>query len=184
MPPGLPALRPVPFLRRSARANAGQPEYQALADSLVANAVQTVYATPGISDPLFFETLAQAGLRLLGGIAPPSGAAAQWVATIGPDWAAGLRQAWPALLDGQGGLELPVPLGFTYPNPALFSPGRQALVQRMLDDLLAGYIDTGVDPQSGENALAVWRFRCDCIRKRFCFWYNKETLIFTRKTGA
>ena len=26
----------------------------------MANAVQTVYATPGISDPLFFETLAQA----------------------------------------------------------------------------------------------------------------------------
>lgn len=131
-------------------ATAGQPEYQALADALVANAVKTTYVSPGISDPLFYETLALAGLQVLGEIAPPPGATGQWVASIGPDWATAVRQAWPGLLDGQGGQSLPAPVGFSNANPALFSPGRQDLVRRMLDDLLAGFIDTGIDPQTGE----------------------------------
>jgi hypothetical protein len=36
-------------------------------------------------------------------------------------------------------------------NPALFSPGKQRLAQETLDDLLAGFIDTGVDPVTGES---------------------------------
>jgi hypothetical protein len=43
------------------------------------------------------------------------------------------------------------PLGFTGTNPDLLSPGRQQLVETMLADLLAGFIDTGVDPQTGES---------------------------------
>jgi hypothetical protein len=36
-------------------------------------------------------------------------------------------------------------------NPALFSPGRQQLVEETLSEMLAGRIDTGVDPQTGER---------------------------------
>jgi len=35
-------------------------------------------------------------------------------------------------------------------NPALFSTGRQHLVEKMLNDLLAGFIDSGVNLQTGE----------------------------------
>jgi hypothetical protein len=36
-------------------------------------------------------------------------------------------------------------------NPDLVSPGRQQLVEAMLADLRVGFIDTGVDPQTGES---------------------------------
>jgi hypothetical protein len=58
---------------------------------------------------------------------------------------------WAKLLVGEGGEEVSLPLGFTGANPDLLSPGRQHLVERMLADLLAGFTDTGVDPQTGES---------------------------------
>ena len=45
-----------------------------------------------------------------------------------------------------------VPLALTERSETLFSPGRQQLVDRILADLLAGYIDTGIDPETGSQA--------------------------------
>jgi hypothetical protein len=42
-------------------------------------------------------------------------------------------------------------LGFTSVNHDLFSPGRQRMAEDLLAELLAGFIDTGVDPQTGES---------------------------------
>jgi hypothetical protein len=61
-----------------------------------------------------------------------------------------VRQIWPRLLAGEGGFDLSTPLSLGERNQALFSPGRQRLVDRMLTDLLADYVDSGVDPQTGE----------------------------------
>jgi len=36
-------------------------------------------------------------------------------------------------------------------NTSLLSPGRQRLVEKTLQDLAADYIDTGVDPLTGES---------------------------------
>ena len=54
------------------------------------------------------------------------------------------------MLSGQGGLALEGELQLADRNEALFSPGRQLFVERMLGDLLDGYIDTGVDPLTGD----------------------------------
>jgi hypothetical protein len=43
-----------------------------------------------------------------------------------------------------------MPVGYNDVNPAIFSPGRQKLVDRLLQDLQAGLIDSGVDPLTGE----------------------------------
>jgi hypothetical protein len=56
----------------------------------------------------------------------------------------------PGLMNGEGGVVVELPISFTGVNPDLFSPGRQRLTEAMLADLLAGYIDTGVDPATGE----------------------------------
>jgi hypothetical protein len=72
------------------------------------------------------------------------------VATVRTDLASALEQIWPELMNGSGGINLDVPLVITDRNAALFSPGRQSLVEKLLSDLLAGYIDTGVNPQTGE----------------------------------
>jgi hypothetical protein len=75
-----------------------------------------------------------------------------WVASIGSQSPLqSLLDLWGKLLSGEGGEEVVLPLGFTGTNPDLLSPGRQRLVETMLADLLAGFIDTGVDPQTGES---------------------------------
>ena len=57
----------------------------------------------------------------------------------------------PDLLAGKAGEKVVMPLSLLDVNADLFSPGRQHLAQETLDDLLAGFVDTGVDPATGEN---------------------------------
>lgn len=129
---------------------AGQAEQQAAADILLANAVQTVYLAPGAGDAFLTEYLVQAGVNLIGGETPTDPLRASWVATIRADQAQAIRQVWSKLLSGAGSFSESASLTLTDVNPALLSPGRQRLVENMLADLLAGYVDTGIDPQTGE----------------------------------
>jgi hypothetical protein len=124
---------------------------QAAVDSLVSNAVKTVYVSPAANDQALLDTLAQAGLQIIGSGSPQPQIAEQWVAGLSMDEMGAVRQVWPRLLAGEGGLNLSTPLALVERNPALFSPGRQRLVDKMLTDLLAGYVDSGVDPQTGEK---------------------------------
>ena len=123
---------------------------QVVVDALVGNAVKTAYVPPGVVDVALLEALAQAGIQLIGNGEPPPQIANQWVASIGMDEMGSVRQIWPRLLAGEGGLNLSMPLSLGERNAALFSPGRQRLVDRVLTDLLAGYVDSGVDPQTGD----------------------------------
>jgi len=128
---------------------AGEAEWQAAADNLIANAVKTVYVYPGIDGEGLLNYLAQAGLNIIGGITPAAGLNDHWVASIQPDLPAALREIWPALMNGEGGKSLASPISITNQNEQLFSPGRQGLVKKTLSELTADYIDTGVDPLTG-----------------------------------
>jgi hypothetical protein len=64
--------------------------------------------------------------------------------------AAAVRERVPELLSGSGGANVELPLAVTHRNDSLFSTGKQRLLEEILADLQAGYIDTGVDPQTGE----------------------------------
>lgn len=119
-------------------------------DALVNNAVKTVYLPPGVADATLLDILAQAGVQIIGSSTPPPQIVDRWVASISLDELGALRQIWPRLLAGEGGMNLSTPLALGERNAALFSLGRQRLVDKMLTDLLAGYVDTGVDPQTGE----------------------------------
>ena len=125
-------------------------DQQAVVDTLVSNAVKTVYVLPGAADAALFDALAQAGLQIISAGSPSPQIANQWVASIQLDELGAVRQIWPRLLAGEGGLNLTTPLSLGERNVALFSTGRQRLVDKMLTDLLAGYVDSGVDPQTGE----------------------------------
>jgi hypothetical protein len=59
-------------------------------------------------------------------------------------------ELWPGLLAGKGGKEILLSLSLDDANPDLFSQGRQEMVNEMLAEFAQGYIDTGVDPVSGE----------------------------------
>jgi len=129
---------------------ASSAEQQAAIDALVANAVKTVYVASGASSPALFESLAQAGLQIIGHGTPPAQASAQWVASIELDEIGALRQLWPRLMSGERAIFLQAPLTLAARNPLLFSTGRQRLVEKVMQELLAGYIDTGIDIQTGE----------------------------------
>jgi len=131
-------------------ADASAAEQQAAADILIQNAVKTIYVFPGIGDKTLLEYLAQAGVNLIGSGLPGESLRAHWVTSIQVDEASAVRQIWPRLINGEKGIQLSVPLALADKNTALFSLGRQHLVEKMLAELLAGYIDTGVNMQTGE----------------------------------
>lgn len=127
-------------------------EWQAAADSLVNTAidVRTMYTAPGAQDPQLQQYLADRNVFLIGAGAPEAALRPRWVASVHPDPLPALERMWPELLAGSGGLVEPMPVGYSEVNPAVFTPGRQRLVDEMLLELQAGLIDTGVDPLTGE----------------------------------
>ena len=124
---------------------AGQVELQAAADYLLGYAIKTIYLAPGAQDPALVDYLVKAGVNLIGSGAPPEGAQAQWIASIQADTLEAVRQAWPSLVGGQGGLQVSLPLGLTHVNADLLSKGKQAMVDEIRQELSAGYIGTGLD---------------------------------------
>jgi hypothetical protein len=127
-----------------APANSSPSEWLAIADILISGAVQTVYIPPGVGDESLFEYLADAGINFIGTIPPPTGTEERWLASITTDPSLVIRNAWPEIMAGQGGMILTAPLSITDINFNLFSPGRQMLVEKMLSDFNAGFIDPGV----------------------------------------
>jgi hypothetical protein len=95
--------------------------------------------------------LAQAGVNLIGSGPPPAGSLDHWVVSIRPDWESAVRQAWTRLAAGEAGFNQPAPLGLADRNESLLPDGRLRLVEQILSDLAAGYIDTGV---SGQTTLS------------------------------
>ena len=129
---------------------ASQEEQQAAADFLIGQSVQTVYVFPGMPDSFLMEYLAQAGVNLIGEDTPPAGIQDNWIASVQTDLLSSVRDVWPRLVNGEGGINLELPLIIDNRNADLFSPGRQRHVEKILSDLMAGYIDTAVDPLTGE----------------------------------
>lgn len=117
--------------------------------------VETVYVAPEVADPGLLRALAEAGIHIIGTQSPPADIQANWVASLGyGDLLPALDALLPSLLDGQDGQQIQLPVTLNDVNEALLSPGRQRLVEEMLADLMAGFIDTGVNPESGESSLS------------------------------
>ena len=131
-------------------AGASQADALGNARYLVDHAAQTVYVFPGADDPEILDYLAKAGVNMIGSSAPPPEVQDHWVASIRPQLLDAVKEAWPQLMDGEGGFSLETPLVISDQNPALFSPGKQHLVEQTMTDLLAGYIDTGLPLQTAE----------------------------------
>jgi hypothetical protein len=89
-----------------------------------------------------YDALGQTGALIIGAAAPdpkPAG----WVMEIRPDEVKAIQTAWPTLVAGQGGQNVPSPLGLGDVDSVLLSPGKERLVQGVLDDLQAGRILSG-----------------------------------------
>ncbi len=120
--------------------------YPAYADILIIqHKVDTIYLYPGLEVKELTDYLASTGTSMIGS-SLPNPKPGTWVMTIRPDEVKAIEKAWPDLLAGRGGQNVQSPLGLADVDPSLLSPGKQRLVQEVLDDLLAGRIATGVSP--------------------------------------
>ena len=127
-------------------ADAPEGEANAYADALKDRLVQVAYIYPSVQIPSQTNYMASLGMWMIGEEHPPEEARANWIATIQPDWIAAVQSAWSDIIAGNGGTSYPSPLTLTDINSDLLSEGRQRLAQKMLEDLLAGRVGTGVQP--------------------------------------
>jgi hypothetical protein len=113
----------------------------AAADILIERGVETIFLNPGAGGEDLLSYLAESGIKIIGGVAPPENIPINWVASIYSDssstWASQLEKALQGqeLAQGSGDLQL------GYINTDLLSPGRQKHAEAILQDLLAGYIE-------------------------------------------
>lgn len=123
-------------------ADAKANEYGAYADFLLRKQVDTLFIQPGLDAPELLDYLATVGAFALG-TQTPARTYSNWVVTLQPNYAQALQGVWPQLLAGSGGQAFSAPITFTDANPDIFTPGKESLAQKTLDDLIAGFISTG-----------------------------------------
>lgn len=139
LPYGFPQYQDIPADEQKSR-------YPAYADILIVqHKVDTVYLYPDITVKELTDYLSTTGTNIIGS-APPNPKPGTWVMTIQPDELKAIGKAWPDLAAGKGGQNVQSPLGLADVDPTVISPGKQRLIQQVLDDLQAGRITTGVAP--------------------------------------
>lgn len=120
--------------------------YPAYADVLIVqHKVNTIYLYPDIVAKELTDYLSSTGTYMIG-TAVPNPKPGTWIMTIQPDEVKAIHTAWADLVAGKGGQNVQSPLGLADLDPTVVSPGKQRLVQQVLDDLQAGRISTGVNP--------------------------------------
>ncbi|MBU1661696.1 MAG: hypothetical protein KKD28_09515 [Chloroflexi bacterium] len=120
-------------------------EWLAAADFMIHRSVETVYVVPGAGDDAMLRHLAQSGVNIIGGVSPLNDIGGQWVASLRFDPFQAFQDFWPDFAAGLDGQSITVPLAITDVNPKLLSPGRQGAVEEILADVLAGFVDLGIE---------------------------------------
>lgn len=114
--------------------------YDAYADILMLqHKVSTIYLHPDIATTDLMTYIGTTGASMIGTTTPEQQPAG-WVMTIQPDVIKAIQNAWPSLINGQGGITVQSPLGLAEIDPTLLTPGKQRLVEQTLSDLQAGLI--------------------------------------------
>ena len=114
--------------------------YDAYSDILMSQfKVRTIYLHPDIATSDLESYIGTTGVFMIGTVTPEQRPAG-WVMTIQPDVIKAIQTAWPQLVSGQGGLAVQSPLGLSDIDPTLLSPGKQRLVEKMLQDLQSGFV--------------------------------------------
>jgi len=131
-------------------AGAGPDNWQVAADAMKTWQVETVFVYPDAGGDELLAFLSGEGFHLIVTSPFEDTYLENWVATLGyADSLQLVPDLWTKLLAGEAGGEVPVSLRIVATNSDLLSPGRLRVVEDMLAELLAGFIDTGVELQSG-----------------------------------
>jgi hypothetical protein len=121
-------------------ANSAPGQWLGGADELALSYVYAYYVAPEAASPDLMYTLATRSVILLGGQSPTPEIINLYAATIRYNLTDALNTIWPAVSSGQGGQVVKAGVDLADINAAIFSPGKQAMVQTVLDDLQAGLI--------------------------------------------
>jgi len=121
-------------------------QYPAYSDVLLDYYVNVAYVYPGLATPELLHYMASNRLVLIGESLLIEDIRPNWAVSIEPDILLAVEQIFPDLVAGLGGQNIPTPLFLTDINPNLLTDGKLRLVEQVLADLQAGYIDPGVSP--------------------------------------
>ena len=124
--------------------------WRTAADYMIQRVVDTVYVVPGAGDEAMLRHLAENEVRVIAGIAPPAGIEDQWVVSLQFDLLATFLETWPHFIDGSADRVITIPMQFSNVNPEILTPGKQRLANQVMEDILAGYIDLGIETQLSE----------------------------------
>jgi hypothetical protein len=119
---------------------AGTTDWQAAADLLIQNAVDTIYIAPGTGDASLAAQLANAGKLLIGTGAPPPEAAGQWLASVEGGLTVGLEEVLRKALAGEASGQVNPAFALTHVNNERLSAGRQANVEAIMLEVQSGVV--------------------------------------------
>ena len=111
--------------------------------------VDTIFLSPELSVAASAEMLEGPELSYIGGESPGSDLGEKWIATVRVAPELAIAEIWDDVWRGDGGGTVVMPVIIEDINSERLTPGREAWVQEILQDLIDGYIDTGVDPITG-----------------------------------
>ena len=114
--------------------------WQAAVDEMQFSYIYAIYVAPEIASPDLLYSLASEGIILVGGQTPPDEVRPLYAATVRYDAPSTLRELWPTVIAGQGGITVNTLIQVTDVNPELLSPGRQRLIQETMQLLKDGWV--------------------------------------------
>jgi hypothetical protein len=121
-------------------------EIEANVNFLVDRVVNTYYVVPQLGNEKIYRMLVGYQKKIIG---PGSDYRDEyrdyWVASLEYDLPAALEEFWPEFLAAETGMVGTPPLLLTDVNQDLLSPGKVMRVEKVLDDLSAGYIQTSFE---------------------------------------
>lgn len=106
--------------------------------------IRSVYLAPGLENGPLPAAIAAAEINLLARQRPQGFPQERWLASIRPAPEQAVRTYWQQLIAGEAPDQIPLPLAVSDRNSQLFTDARFRLVEEVLQDLVDGYIDTGV----------------------------------------
>ena len=141
-----------PFHSYPLGVEASSEEFSAVQDAIAALTnleVDTIFLSPGLSPKTSAEILEDPGLSYIGSESPGEDLGGKWIATVRAAPELAITEIWDRIMMGESGGTLSMPIIIEDINPERLTPGREAWVLEILQDLMDGYIDTGVDPITG-----------------------------------
>lgn len=119
--------------------------WRTAADYMIQRFVETVYIVPGAGDDAMLRYLVENEIDIIAAIPPLPDIQEHWVVSLQFDLMESFKEIWSTFLSGSAEQMISIPMQFTHINPEILSPGKERLANQIMEDVLAGYIDLGVE---------------------------------------